>query len=75
VELGMAEAENNELNRSDCHVSPFNRLCRHKSAAGVLARDSLPPDPCTPPWLIHTSAASSSLDETGERVVRPHRMM
>jgi len=23
VELGMTEAENNELNRSDCHVSPF----------------------------------------------------
>src|SRR6266581_4191799 len=68
VELGMAEAENNELNRSYCHASPFNRWCRH--ARGCAARDHCPST--RTPWPIHSSITSSSLDETTERVIRPY---
>ena len=58
VELRVAEAENNELNWSDCHASPFSRQCRH--ARGCAARNCPPSHPHPrrsaarphrPPWM------------------------
>src|SRR5439155_23366960 len=60
VELGMAETQNNELNRSDCHVSPFDRVCRRGAADVSLGVDNPPSYPHLgesvarthrPPWM------------------------
>src|SRR6266516_3805439 len=71
VELGMAEAENNELNRSYCHASPFNRLRRHSGRRLCFDSGFVALPGSGRPWLIQTSVTSSTLDETAETVIGP----